>query len=159
MRFLAIALVLLAAGSAAAFPEGRFAAVDGASEVRLERGEGGRLRLEVSSPPLATAVEAELVRDAETGVWHEAGRRAGWWSRLMGSAPPALPFDGTRLVFARAEGGRLIATTLEVDGRGRPRMVRLELAPTDTGLSLEIRRFRGVTARAHAAARLERVQP
>ncbi|NBB71066.1 MAG: hypothetical protein GVY33_12225 [Alphaproteobacteria bacterium] len=159
MRLPALLVVLLlAAAPAAALPEGRFAAADGASEVRLERGDEGHLRLEVSSPPLETSVEAELVRDAETGVWQQAGRAAGWWARLVGSAGPALPFDGERLAFAREEGERLIATTLEVDERGRPTMVRLALAPTDTGVSLEIRRFRGVTVQAHAPVRLERVQ-
>jgi hypothetical protein len=152
-------LVLLAAAPAAALPEGHFAAADGASEVRLDRGAEGHLRLEVASPPLETTVAAELVRDADTGVWQQAERRAGWWARLVGSTGPALPFDGERLVFAREEDARLIATTLEVDERGRPTMVRLALAPTDAGLSLEIRRFRGVTVQAHAPVRLERVGP
>jgi len=48
-----------------------------------------------------------------------------------------------------------------VDERGRPTMVRLALAPADAdaGVSLEIRRFRGVTVQAHAPVRLERVRP
>jgi len=158
-------LLFLSAAPAAALPEGHFAAADGASEVRLDRGEQGQLRLEVSSPPLATTVEAELVRDEATGVWQQAQRRAGWWARLVGSTGPALPFDGERLVFAREEDERLIATTLEVDERGRPTMVRLALAlapadaDADAGVSLEIRRFRGVTVQAHAPVRLERVRP
>ncbi len=159
MRFPAIALVLLAATSAAAFPEGRFAAGDGASEVSVVRSEPGRIALAIAHPALDRTVEATLVRTPETGLWHQPQRADGWLARLMGSKPSALPFQGNRLVFAREEDDTLVATTLEVNDRGRPTLMRLAVAPDDDGASLEIRRFGEAGVQTSAPVRLERVEP
>ena len=154
-----LALVLLAVGPAAAFPEGGFAARDGASEVRVVRPEAGRIDLTVTAPFLRATVDATLVHDPETGLWHQPERSRGWLARLMGSRPPALPFQGNRLVFAREEDDTLVATTLEVNERGRPTLVRLAVAPDDDGASLEIRRFGEAGVQTSAPLRLERVEP
>lgn len=154
-----IALVLLAAGPAAAFPEGRFAASDGAGEVRVVRGDAARITLTVTAPSLRATIEATLVHSSETGLWHQPERSRGWLARMMGSRPPALPFHGERLVFAREEGEALIATAFEVDDRGRPTLVRLALEPAEDGVSLEIRRFDDAGAEVTGPVRLQRVEP
>jgi hypothetical protein len=162
MRRLAVAIAVasLAAGPAAAWPEGRFASADGASEVRLLADEDGVVEVVARSPALETTIEAELRRDAESGLWQQAGRRKGWLGRLLGGErAAALPFDGERLVFGREEEGALILTSLEVDGRGRPTLLRLAVADAPGGLRLSVRRFDADGVDAAEPVHLERVTP
>lgn len=165
MRLVPLALavglgVAALAGPAAAWPEGRFASADGASEVRLARGDGGVLEIVARSPALATTLEAELRRDPDSGLWQQAARRKGWIGRLLGGErAAALPFDGERLVFGREEAGALILTSLEVDGRGRPTLLRLAVADAPAGLRLSVRRFDADGVDAAEPIRLERVTP
>lgn len=159
LAFVPLVLGPLAADPAAAVPEGRFVADDGTSEVRIVRREDEWIDLTIAHPALRATVEASLVRSPETGLWQERRRTEGWLARLMGSRPPALPFQGERLVFAREDGESLVATTFEVDDRGRPTLVRLAVEPAERGVRLAIRRFDGGSAEAPGPVSLERVQP
>lgn len=161
MRRVALALLALVAlpAPASAWPEGRFASADAASEVALTRTERGGIDVFATSPALEATIDTVLTADAETGLLHQPERSDGWFARLLGSTPPALPFDGERLVFGREEGETLIVTTLEVDARGRPTVLRLAFDPDGDGLLLRVRRFDAEGVYAADPARLERVGP
>ncbi|MFP4126571.1 MAG: hypothetical protein ACLFU0_07990 [Alphaproteobacteria bacterium] len=159
LAFVPLVLGPLAADPAAAVPEGRFVAEDDAGEVRIERREGKWIDVTIAHPALRATLKARLVRHSETGLWQERRRPEGWLARLRGSRPPPQPFAGERLVFAREDGDSLLATTFEVDDRGRPSLVRLAVRPAERGVRLEIRRFDGRSADARAPVSLERVEP
>ena len=153
-----LAALVAAGGPAAAFPEGRFASADGATELRIARPEPTVIELAVASPAIAGRVEARLARSADRPVWEQEAETAGWMSRLMGSgAPTAMPFDGGRLVFAREEGRELVVTALEVGDGGRPTMLRIAVVPAGDGAEVSLRRFDGEGLYATEPTRLEPV--
>jgi hypothetical protein len=158
MRAVATALALLAAAPAAALPEGRFVDREGANRVALTR-DDGRIELAVVSAAAEVTLEAELARNPETGLWEQPERDDGWFSRLLGDRPTALPFEGERLVFAREEGDALIVTTLEVDDGGRPMLLRLALESVEGGLRLDVRRVDEGQVSAIELVPLEREAP
>lgn len=156
---LALGLWWLAAAPAAAWPEGRFADADGASVAALRPSADGGVALQLRGPLLDTPLDVTLRRREDGGLLYEAERAAGWWARLFGSQPVALPFDGERLVFAREEDRALIVTTLEVAADGRPTMVRLGLAPAGNDLRLTLRRYDAGEIAVAEPLILERVAP